>query len=166
MKTIPSSDYKININNDFIDIARKEIYSFFRVSFFAKRKYDFKNLPILNYLDKSLFKYIINLEKEIDDSYGTRLSSQEHPDYDIQDDKDRYYNMLTQNIMKNLIKDKQNLLIINNIEHCDPQLAYNFFINKHYETSLLIKKLKTLNIEEPHIFNLLNVFDPDFKPYC
>lgn len=166
MKTIPPSNYKIQINNDFINIAKHEIYNFYKQGFFAKRKYDFKNLPILNYLDKSLFKYITQLEQEIDKlHYGSGGLTMAHPEYNIQDDKDYYYYVMTHNIIENLIKDKQFSLVINNIELCNNTSIHAMFIEQQYDKSLLIKRLHTLDKNDPHILSLLNLFDPTFKYY-
>ncbi len=166
MKTIPPSNYKIQINNDFINIAKNEIYNFHKQGFFAKRKYDFKNLPILNYLDKSLFKYITNLENEIENSYGgISILTLADPEYNIQNDKDYYYSVMTHNIIENLIKDKQFLLVINNIELCNNTSIHAMFIEQQYDKSLLIKRLHTLDKNDPHILSLLNLFDPTFKYY-
>lgn len=167
MKTTPNSHYKIEINDKFLMLAKIEIYIFQQRGFFAKRKYDFKNLPILNYLDKSMFKYILNLENIIDDSYsGPWLNLQVHPDYNIDYDKQNYFDLMTQNIIKNLLKEKQYQLVINNIELCNQELIYSIYSNHYIDKSLIVRKLKTLDSNNPSVSNLLNLFAPTFNKTC
>lgn len=153
MKTIPYDHLKIEINDTFIETAKMEIFIYQKSGYFTKRKYDFHRLPILNFLDKSHFKYVYNLRKE-----AFKIKSIDPMDL-IENRIEEVKNIIKRNIVSNLIKEKQYKIIAHNIEFYNMSDVINLFNNaEQYNKKHIITELKKQTDLHPLISDLLNNF--------
>lgn len=153
MKSIPIYNLKIEINDLFIETATFEILVYKKLGFFKRINYDFKRLPILNFLDKSHYKYIINFERE-----AFKRKTMNPMDL-IEKRIKEIRNIIKQNILSNLIKQKQYKIVAHNVEFCNTFDILNLFQNTDYTIKqMLINELKMKDKNHPVIFNLLNNF--------
>lgn len=153
MKTIPYNHLKIEIDDTFIETAKMEIFIYQKSGYFTKRNYDFHRFPILNFLDKSHFKYVYNLRKE-----AFKRKSINPMDL-IENRIEEIKNIIKRNIVSNLIKEKQYKIIAYNIEFYNMSDIIHLFNSADQQNKkIIITELKKQTELHPLVADLLNTF--------
>ncbi len=174
-KTQPSLDFNLDeINSNFVFTAKTiGLIDYYNSNFIKKINYDFKDLPILNFIDKSKFyliqneKYFRAVNSENGFVYQNTLNSNiqkikeiiknirnKDPHYydhsydkKIKIDSSAILKILKNNIMKNFIKHKMYHHITQNYREFDTLLLFKTFHKAPDEDLLfMIEKLKNIGL--------------------